>query len=63
MSSLQYYLWHLVPLVLFIAVAFFLFGLAVGWLAWHGYQRDVAYWEEKGDHLRRELRSLSSEPT
>ena len=59
MSTLQYYLYHLVPLVLAIAVIFFLFGLAVGWLAWSSYSRDVVYWEDERDRLRREVSELT----
>lgn len=59
MSTLQYYLYHLVPLVLAIAVIFFLFGLAIGWLAWSSHSRDVEYWEDERDRLRREVSELT----
>ena len=58
MPSLQYYLYHLVPLVLAIAGIFFLLGLGLGWLAWSSYATDVDHWEDERDRLRREVRQL-----
>ena len=60
MTTLQYYLSNILPLVFGIAAISFLLGLGLGWLAWASYRNDATHWEDECARLKREHDRLTS---